>query len=251
MKQITKTNIKTIFSIPQICNELDLSIQIETTTDPLFPKVSLKEDGETYTITVNTATLQKDDYNTWIGYNVRKILLPRLKLETDRLILRRYLPEDAKQCFSFLSNEEDAYMDCCKAFSAMDEEYYNRVALFGERETQYMIILKENSELIGTVNVFPDDSRAVDAMEIGYSVSHLHQRKGYATEALSALLHLLQDELYLDIVTAGILPENIASEKLLLKLGFHKEGVRHKAVWHEGLDKPVDLIYYYRDRTET
>ena len=54
----------------------------------------------------------------------------------------------------------------------------------------------------------------------------------------------------LDMVTAGILPENTASHGLLEKLGFRSEGIRHKAVWHEGLDKPVDLQYYYRDREE-
>ena len=113
-----------------------------------------------------------------------------------------------------------------------------------------MVTLKENGEVIGTVNVFADDSRVVDAMEIGYSIAHAHQRKGYAFEALSALLDLLQNELYLEMVTAGALPENVASEKLLMKLGFCKEGLRHKAVWHEGLNKPVDLIYYYRDRQE-
>ena len=111
-----------------------------------------------------------------------------------------------------------------------------------------MVTLKENGEVIGTVNVFADDSRAVDTMEIGYSIAHAHQRKGYAYEALSALIDLLQKDLCLDMITAGILPENIASEKLLSKLGFQKEGMRHKAVWHEGLNKPVDLLYYYRDR---
>ena len=139
-------------------------------------------------------------------------------------------------------------MECSKAFTEMDDEYQELMAQFAQRETQYMIVLKESGEVIGTVNLFADDSRAVDAMEVGYSIAHAHQRKGYAYEALSALLGLLQNDLYLEMVTAGILPENKASEKLLEKLGFHKEGLRHKAVWHAELDNPVDLVYYYRDR---
>ena len=62
--------------------------------------------------------------------------------------------------------------------------------------------------------------------------------------------HRYLEEVMLDMVTAGILPENTASHGLLEKLGFRSEGIRHKAVWHEGLDKPVDLQYYYRDREE-
>ena len=251
MKLINNRKETVILELTKLCRELGLPIHMRTTDDPDAPRVSIREENGLHTITFNSDKIPPTDFDTWAGYHVGKVLLPRLKLKTDRLLLRRYLPEDAEQCFSFLSNEEDAYMDCCKAFPTMDEEYYNRVALFGERETQYMIILKENGELIGTVNVFPDDSRAVDALEIGYSIAHPHQCKGYATEALSALIDLLQNKLYVHMVTAGMLPENVASERLLLKLGFHKEGLRHNAVWHEGLDKPVDLIYFYRDRTET
>ena len=165
-----------------------------------------------------------------------------------RIILRRYQSEDAADCFDFMSNAEDCYMDCCKPFTEMNEEYAQRMELFRERETQYMIVLKEENKVIGTVNVFPDDSRAVDTREIGYSISSAYQRKGYAFEALSALIDLLQNELKFDLLVAGVLEENIASIRLLKKLGFDKEGMRRKAVWHEGLDKPVDLIYYYRDR---
>lgn len=176
---------------------------------------------------------------------------PRLRLETDRLLLRRFQPQDADACFALLSHAEDAHMDCARAFDAMDAEFHARLDLLAQRETQYMVVLKDSGEVVGTVQLFGDDSRAVSAMEIGYAVTHCHQRKGYAFEALSALLALLQDDLYLDMVTAGILPENTASEKLLLKLGFQREGLRHKAAWHEGLGHPVDLIYFYRDRTET
>lgn len=176
------------------------------------------------------------------------MLLPRLVLETERLILRRYQPEDAAGCFALLSDEEGAYMDCCKAIHSMDEEFYERMALFAQRETQYMITGKDTGEVVGIVNVFADDSRAADSMEIGYGISPAHRRRGYAFEALSALLELLQRELRLELVTAGILEENVASMGLLEKLGFQREGLRHKAVWHEGLGRPVDLIYYYRDR---
>lgn len=232
-----------------LCSLYHIPVQIITIHDPHAPNCYTGEENGVPVITLNAVKISPAEYKAYAGYHVGKILLPRLKLETERLILRRYQPQDAEKCFAFLSSEQDAYMDCTKAFPAMDEAYYERVALFGQRETQYMITLK-SGEVIGTVNVFPDDSRAVDAMEIGYSIAPAHQRKGYAYEALSALLDLLQKELCLEMVTAGILPENIASEKLLAKLGFHKEGLRHKAVWHEGLDRPVDLIYYYHDRQE-
>lgn len=62
------------------------------------------------------------------------------------------------------------------------------------------------------------------------------------------MLGFLQTELMFDLVVAGVLPENVKSIGLLEKLGFQKEGMRRKAIWHEGIGKPVDLVYYYRDR---
>ena len=242
----TKTNER----LECLCGCNEISLKLLTTDDPDAPGVQTGEENGVYTVTLNTAKIPAEEYDAYAGYHVGKILLPRLVLETERLVLRRYREEDAEACFAFLSNEQDAYMDCCRAFTAMDEEFYERVKLFGQRETQYMVTLKDSGEVIGTVNVFADDARAVDAREIGYGIAPVHQRKGYAFEALTALLDLMQKELRLEMVTAGILPENVASEKLLEKLGFHKEGLRHKAVWHEGLDKPVDMVYYYRDREQ-
>jgi len=252
IKQNTKNMIPDAlqFSLEKLSNHFGVSIKLNATYDSQGDKCQISEENGTYCITLNAAKIDATECELYAGYHVQKILLPRLKLETERLLLRRYHPDDATQCFAFLSNEQDAHMDCSKAFAEMDEAYHELVTLFGQRETQYMITLKESGEVIGTVHVFEDDSRAVETMEIGYSIAHAHQRKGYAYEALSALLDLLQNDLCLEMITAGVLPENIASEKLLLKLGFRKEGLRHKAVWHEGLNKPVDLIYYYRDRQE-
>lgn len=197
---------------------------------------------------VNTAKIPPENYRKYVSYYVLQYLMPRLRLETPRLILRRFRLEDAQACFAFLSDQEGAYMDCCQPFTAMDEAFRERMQLFVNRPGQYAIELKETGTVIGTVNVFEDSSRAVDAMEIGYAISPEFHRRGYAYEALAAILHLFQQGLMLDMVTAGIIPENTASHGLLKKLGFRSEGIRHKAVWHEGLDKPVDLQYYYRDR---
>lgn len=234
----------------ELCLRYHVPVTIRTTTDSAAPEFHISEENDPSVITMNTDKIPLEEYPVYIGYAVRKVLLPRLQLETDRLLLRRFTPEDFEGCFSFLSNARDAYMDGRISYSDMNEEYHELIMLFCERESQYAITLKESSEIIGTVNVFADNSRAVDAMEIGYSIAHTHQRKGYAFEAVSNLLELLQRELYLELVTAGILPENTASEKLLLKLGFHQEGLRHKSLWHEALGKPVDMIYFYRDRQE-
>ena len=227
---------------------IDFSVEIQD--GPRFPAQEIIQRKDGFTVRLNPSKFIPGlGYESYVAYNARCVLLPRLVLETEHLKLRRLKMTDAEDCFAFLSDQKGMHLDCCKPFTCMDDAYRQRIALFAERETQYAIQLKATGSVIGTVNVFRDDSRAVEAMEIGYAIAPAHQRKGYAFEILSALVKLLQQELRLDMIVAGVLPENIPSVGLLKKLGFCEEGLRHKAIWHEGLDKPVDLLYYYLDRT--
>lgn len=232
--------------LEELCREHGAALQIQPVHDIIRPRQEISGD----ILYVNTAKIPQESYQKYVSYYVLQYLMPRLWLETPRLLIRRFRMEDAEDCFAFLSDADGAYMDCCQPFTAMDDAFRERIQLFVERPGQYAMKLKETGTVIGTVNVFEDSSRAVDAMEIGYAVSPEFQRKGFAFEALFALRYLFQQKLQLDMVTAGVLPENTASIRLLKKLGFQPEGIRHKAVWHEGLDKPVDLQYYYRDREE-
>ncbi len=231
-----------------LCAQNGIPLKIDTVTSAEAPRHEVSEADGVVTLSLNPSRIR--DYKNYLAYAVRTVLLPRLVLKTERLILRRFRMEDAAAYFPFMSDERGAYLDCCKPFKTMDEEYEKLMEQFAQREGQYVVILRPSGEVIGTVNVFADDSRGVECMEIGYSIAPAHQRKGYAYEAISALLHLLQEELGLEMVVAGVLTGNEGSIQLLKKLGFQMEGLRHKAAWHEGLNRPVDLVYYYRDRQE-
>lgn len=55
-------------------------------------------------------------------------------------------------------------------------------------------------------------------IEIGYFISPAFQRKGYAKEAIIAMLQYLNDYYDIPIVIARIHPENLASNKLIESL---------------------------------
>ena len=233
-----------------LCKEYDISITVSNIDTADAPKYESSSNDEVHHIVLNTAKIDHSMYAAFLAYAVSVLLLPRLVLKTERLLIRRFAMRDAAECFAFMSDEQGMFLDGCKPFYTMDDDYRERMQLFEEREGQYVIVLRNTNEVIGTINVFSDDSRAVSSKEIGYAISPKHQRKGYAYEAITAITNLLQQDLLFDMVVAGVLPENIPSIKLLEKLGFCKEGIRHKALWHEGLDKPVDLVYYYLDRND-
>lgn len=232
----------------ELCKSYDISIDVSNAESKEAPKYEVINSDGMHTIVLNEAKIEHSMYDALLAYIVSGILLPKLVMRTERLVIRRFSMEDAAECFSFMSDKQGMHLDGCKPFDTMDDEYWERMKLFEQREGQYVIVLKSTNEVIGTINVFADDSRAVDCKEIGYAISPAHQRNGYAFEAISAILDLLQKDLLLDMVVAGVLPENTPSINLLEKLGFSREGIRHKALWHEGLERPVDLIYYYIDR---
>jgi len=222
-------------------------VQIQIEYKPGLPKTQeIKETGEGFTISLNSDRISGADYEEYVSYNVRKIILPRLRLETDRLILRRFERSDADACFAFLSSRDDAYMDDGVFFTDMDESYDRLMDNYAE-QTRYMIVLKETGCVTGTINLFDDDTRAVETKEIGYATAPGYKRRGYMYEALSALLRCLLYDLNLDMVVAGVIPDNAASIGLIEKLGFQYEGLKHKAFWNS-MRGAVDLRYYYLEK---
>ncbi len=69
----------------------------------------------------------------------------------------------------------------------------------------------------------PTDQR----VEIGYAVAPDHRKRGIATEALSAMLDMARASHEVTTVIARIDPDNIASVRVVQKLGFTSVGLVH------------------------
>jgi [ribosomal protein S5]-alanine N-acetyltransferase len=92
---------------------------------------------------------------------------------------------------------------------------------------QLVIERVSDRKVIGTVLVFRHDEASARA-EIGYVVGRAHWRGGYATEALRAVCEHCFSVMRLRRIEAEVHPENTASNKLLLALGFTHEGLLRK-----------------------
>jgi RimJ/RimL family protein N-acetyltransferase len=84
-----------------------------------------------------------------------------------------------------------------------------------------------DNKVIGTVLLFNFDAGSM-RLEIGYVLGRSYWRKGYAREALSALLLQLISDSGIRRVEAEVNPDNIASNALLVSLGFTLEGLRRE-----------------------
>lgn len=85
----------------------------------------------------------------------------------------------------------------------------------------WMIIKKDTKEIIGDVG-FKGFSSFNDFCDIGYGLALEHRKKGYATEAVKAMIEWAFSIDGITEVTASCLIDNLDSKKLLEGLNFKK-----------------------------
>lgn len=167
-------------------------------------------------------------------------------IETPRLLLRTVQERDRLDLFALLQDEQGGLDDGgYHAFAAMDDRFEAVFSQFLRRD-QYAIVLKSEDRAIGLIHLMEED-RAIPTRELGFRIHPAYQRQGYAYEALSALIAAWFDRTDTQMLLAGHFPHNIASQGLIQKLGFTREGCRHKAVNHAVLGS-TDLVYYYLEK---
>lgn len=83
------------------------------------------------------------------------------------------------------------------------------------------VALPEDDRLVGFARL---GLSGVQAAKLGYAIGADHWRRGYATDAVHAMLTFAFDTLRLHRVTAAIGPDNQPSLALVERLGFTREG---------------------------
>ncbi len=170
---------------------------------------------------------------------------PFPELETERLLLRRALPDDAKVIFEIRSNPETMKFIPRPLVTTMDEalEHLKMIdeKINNNEGINWAITIKGNSEMIGIIGHYriqPENYRA----EIGYMLLPDFQGKGYITEAISKVVSYGFEEMNLHSIEAVIDPGNDASAKVVEKNGFVKEAHLKENEFFNG--KFIDTVIY-------
>ncbi len=146
-------------------------------------------------------------------------------LYTERLVLRPVQDHDQEWVFKGFSHPEvTRYFDLTyptfEATAAQMEWYKTNT----ENGTgHYWVVSSTYGEFMGVFSIY-FINRTHHKAEIGYWLFPEFWGKGYASEALQAILHVAQHTLLLHRISAEVEPENTDSCKLLQKLGFELEG---------------------------
>jgi len=166
-------------------------------------------------------------------------------LETKRLLLREITNQDVEDIFACFSNEDVMRYYGHETLGSI-EQAKQFVKLFAKnysekRGIRWGIQIKEKEGIIGTIGFnawSPKHKRA----EIGYEIHPKHWRKGYALEAITRVISYGFENLNLNRIGAVVFLENEASNQLLTKLGFQKEGILKEYMYQD--DVPYDTYVY-------
>lgn len=168
-----------------------------------------------------------------------------ITLETDRLILRNFEERDYLDFFEFLSDRETCYNDGgYEPFKVMDKNYFELMKKM-KNDNRFVIELKSERKVIGTINILKLTNRVVESFEIGYVISPNYRKLGYGFESVSKVIDFLFENFNAKIITAGTTEMNISSLSLLKKLDFKFEGKITMGFKHPTYDI-LDLLYFIK-----
>ena len=162
-------------------------------------------------------------------------------LQTERLILRFHAPSDIPALMPLIGAREVAATtlriphpytesDARDFITATQEDLSSGSGL------RLGIVLRESDTLCGGVGlrIESDHRRA----ELGYWIGVPHWGRGYATEAARAIVQYGFETLQLHRIFASHFVDNLASARVLRKIGMRHEGCQraHILKWGEFLD---------------
>jgi RimJ/RimL family protein N-acetyltransferase len=147
-----------------------------------------------------------------------------ITLETERLILRRFTLDDAEAMFiNWASDPEVTKFLIYQTCTTLDETK------------------KRIAEWFAYLEKYESDAYAKSA-EVGYQLGKTWWGKGYAAEALKALICYLFDSVGLNRIWADYDPRNPNSGRVMQKAGLVYEGTSRQCKIRDG--ELVDRVHY-------
>ena len=159
-------------------------------------------------------------------------MIGTIQLKTGRLILRRHVIEDADFLYRRFGSDEKMYEysgwnpyatpDMAKETVQNFIKSYDDDAFFGWA-------IEKDGAIIGTIGAYDHDPQE-DSIEVGTSIDRDYWGRGYATEALEAVLRYLTEDNGISNVKAWCASDNLGSAKAMERCGMVLEDVEKDAL---------------------
>ena len=168
------------------------------------------------------------------------------RLETERLILRRFVIEDSEAMYKNWASDEEVtkYLmwpthSSPEISKTVTENWVNSYS--DEKFYQWAIVPKDVGEPIGGISVVHMKEN-ISMVHIGYCIGKKWWNKGITSEALKAVMDFLFDEVKVNRIESRHDPRNPNSGKVMKKCGMKYEGTLRSSDWNnQGI---CDACYY-------
>jgi RimJ/RimL family protein N-acetyltransferase len=163
-----------------------------------------------------------------------------LALETPRLRLRRFAEADVDDIWPVVSNPEFPKLMSWAAHTDRSETiaFVHAVNQSLQQNTGVVWAIEHEGRVIGSIGfdsiVFAMRALRMDRAELGFWLAPEHWNKGLVTEAGEAVMRCAFQTIGLHKVTVECLAENVASRRVIEKLGFRYVGQLEDDVWRDG-----------------
>lgn len=158
------------------------------------------------------------------------------RIETQRLILRKFTVDDASAMYRNWSSDPEVtkYL----TWPAHDSETVSRRVLLDWTSQyqdcafyQWAIVPKTIEEPVGSIGVVRMDEKA-KLVHIGYCIGRDWWHRGITSEAMQAVMDYLFDEVGVNRIESRHDPRNPNSGAVMRKCGMHFEGTMRQSDWN-------------------
>lgn len=176
----------------------------------------------------------------------------RKALSTPRLKLKPPQQAHAEKLFSISADKSITQYLAWEPHSSLGESLKVIQSMIDTQSSGRALhwLIWENDNLIGVVSLIDvklkQRSWLINRAELSYWISSPHKGRGYATEAAYSVIQYAFDELKLKKIIVAHADENIASKRVIEKLGFNRYATErfafkksctwHSLIWYDLLD---------------
>ena len=171
------------------------------------------------------------------------------RLTTQRLVLRAFQLDDAEAVQRLAGDRAIASTTCSIPHpypdGAAEQWIRGQPEAYAEGiSVTFAITLRKTDELVGAIGFNVNQKN--DWAELGYWIGQPHWGRGYATEALRALIPWTFDTFPLNRLQACHFTRNPASGRVMIKAGMSHEGILRQRVKKWGVFEDIAIYSILR-----
>jgi len=159
-------------------------------------------------------------------FSKRLFYLADFPLYTKRLVIRPLRPTDAEQAYVSIDLDKDVsrYINRANSLKQKAERFEKLISGYEAENYGYFALapIESDDQLIGWIGLTPLEGHPYT--QLLYGLVRKYWGQGLATEAASTMMRYAFQRMHLSELVAVVNPENVASRKLLAKIGMTPRG---------------------------